>query len=125
MFNLKPHLCDFVTWQTCSLSQSSFLTIISIICFVWECCWRRRVNALCLLVGSSPSCKRAEQMGQHCSSAHITALFDTKHNNSTQEMHIHASPRIKPSSLYLSLYRVKNMRRRRQTNSLTHDRCLQ
>lgn len=111
------------SWQPRSLSQSSFLTIISIICSAWGCCWRRRVNALCLLVGSS-LCERAEQMGQHCSSAHITALFDTEHNNSTQEMHIHASPWIKLSSSYFSLCRAKNMRHRRQANSQTHDRCI-
>lgn len=35
-------------------------------------------------------CMKEEQMGQHHSSAHITALFDTSNHNSTQEMHIHA-----------------------------------
>lgn len=69
-------------------------------------------------------CKRARQMGQHCSSAHITALFDREHNSSTQEMHIHASAWIKPSSSYFSLYRVKNMWHRRQAKSQTHDRCI-
>lgn len=41
------------SWQPCSLSQSSFLTIISIMRCAWGCCWRCTVNTLCLLVGSS------------------------------------------------------------------------
>lgn len=55
LFSLNQIYVTFVIWQTCSLSQSPFLTIISIICFVCECCWRRSVSALCLLVGSSLS----------------------------------------------------------------------
>lgn len=51
---------------------------------------------------------REEPMPQHCSSAHITTLFDTKHDNkSTQEMSIHASVWRKSSSSYFCLNKSK------------------
>lgn len=65
--------------------------------------------------------KKEEQMGQHCSSAHITALFDTSNHNSTQEMHIHASLWLQASPSDFSLYRAENMWHRRHAILGTHD----